>query len=210
MDGQGIKHGKGTPPLPLYRDGEVVEAPAVQETLTQGYAGEARQFIRGNAKRPFFLYLSHTFPHTLSTVPLSSGGGSLPHGLRSCRCPRAEKHLLDGENILKLLTGDGKRKGKDFYYSRNDAKWAVRSGRWKLHLPRNEQKGKTVPAEHYAMEGNGCRHAPSGFEPERSGRSRRAPGLFAGKLFRTGSPAVSSAHDLQLVGGHGGGKGFLG
>jgi arylsulfatase A len=49
--------------LPLLRDDQVIEAPANQETLTERYTDEAIQFIRRNQRRPFFLYLAHTFPH---------------------------------------------------------------------------------------------------------------------------------------------------
>jgi arylsulfatase A-like enzyme len=60
-----------TPPadgwnVPLLRNGEVVEKPADQTTLTARYTAEAVRFIRENRARPFFLYFAHTFPH----VPL--------------------------------------------------------------------------------------------------------------------------------------------
>ncbi|MGM0573779.1 MAG: sulfatase family protein [Bacteroidota bacterium] len=54
------------PPLPLLRNETVIEAPAIQETLTQRYTDEAVKFIEENKDNPFFLYLPHTFPH----VPL--------------------------------------------------------------------------------------------------------------------------------------------
>jgi arylsulfatase A len=49
--------------LPLLRDTNIVEAPVVQNTLTERYTEEAVRFIRLNRDRPFFLYLPHTFPH---------------------------------------------------------------------------------------------------------------------------------------------------
>jgi len=57
---------KETRGVPLMRNEEVIENPAVQETLTQRYTEEAVRFIRANRERPFFLYMPHTFPH----VPL--------------------------------------------------------------------------------------------------------------------------------------------
>jgi arylsulfatase A len=57
------------PPLPLLRDETVVEAPAVQDTLTARYTEEAVRFITGNQSKPFFLYLPHTAVH----VPLHPG-----------------------------------------------------------------------------------------------------------------------------------------
>jgi arylsulfatase A len=50
-------------PLPLLRDGKVIEAPAVQETLTARYTEEAVEFIKSKRKGPFFLYLPHTAVH---------------------------------------------------------------------------------------------------------------------------------------------------
>jgi len=50
--------------VPLLRDGEVVEQPADQTTLTKRYTEEALKFITAKKDRPFLLYLAHTFPHT--------------------------------------------------------------------------------------------------------------------------------------------------
>jgi arylsulfatase A len=51
------------PPLPLLRNETVIEAPAVQETLTQRYTIETINFIHTNKDKPFFIYLAHTMPH---------------------------------------------------------------------------------------------------------------------------------------------------
>jgi len=61
--GHRVKPKKG---VPLLRNETVVEHPARQETLTQRYTEEAVRFVKENARKPFFLYLAHTFPH----VPL--------------------------------------------------------------------------------------------------------------------------------------------
>jgi arylsulfatase A len=50
------------PPLPLMRNETVVEAPADRTELTKRYTEESIRFIRGNADRPFFLYLAHAMP----------------------------------------------------------------------------------------------------------------------------------------------------
>ncbi len=60
--------GSPTPPhdgwnVALLRDGQVVEQPADQTTLTKRYTEEAVRFIAENRDRPFFIYLAHTFPH---------------------------------------------------------------------------------------------------------------------------------------------------
>ncbi|MHC4665786.1 MAG: sulfatase-like hydrolase/transferase [Planctomycetota bacterium] len=59
----GAEQWRTNPPLPLLRNEEVIEAPAVQDTLTQRYTDEAIKFISKNKDRPFFLYLPHTMVH---------------------------------------------------------------------------------------------------------------------------------------------------
>lgn len=49
--------------VPLMKDEEIVERPAVQQTLTKRYTEEAVSFIRKNKDQPFFLYLAHSMPH---------------------------------------------------------------------------------------------------------------------------------------------------
>jgi len=51
------------PPLPLMRNGEIIDQPTHQQTLTQRYTTEAFNFIARNREKPFFLYIPHTFPH---------------------------------------------------------------------------------------------------------------------------------------------------
>jgi arylsulfatase A-like enzyme len=67
--GRGGNKDDKRPPLPLLRDGDVIEAPADQDRLTARYTEEAVKFIRDNQRRPFFLYLPHTAVH----VPLHPG-----------------------------------------------------------------------------------------------------------------------------------------
>ncbi|HPA17064.1 MAG TPA: sulfatase [Verrucomicrobiae bacterium] len=56
------RKGKPWPPLPLMRDGRVVEAGVDCNTLTRRYTEAAIAFIRANRERPFFLYLPHATP----------------------------------------------------------------------------------------------------------------------------------------------------
>jgi arylsulfatase A-like enzyme len=58
-DEDGVRHFN----VPLMRDEEIVERPAVQATLTRRYTDEAVRFIRASGDKPFFLYLPHTMPH---------------------------------------------------------------------------------------------------------------------------------------------------
>ena len=49
--------------VPLMCGEEVIERPAVQDTLTRRYTEETIKFIKQNKARPFFVYLPHTMPH---------------------------------------------------------------------------------------------------------------------------------------------------
>ena len=66
--------------VPLIHNGEVIEQPADQTTLTRRYTEHANNFIRDHKDAPFFLYIAHTFPH----VPLFASSqfkGKSPRGL---------------------------------------------------------------------------------------------------------------------------------
>lgn len=49
---------------PLYGNEELVARPADQTQLTRLYTEEAQRFIRQHKRRPFLLYVAHSFPHT--------------------------------------------------------------------------------------------------------------------------------------------------
>jgi arylsulfatase A len=50
-------------PLPLIRDGEVIEQQPDQAALTTRYLDEALRFLRADDERPFFLYFAHMYVH---------------------------------------------------------------------------------------------------------------------------------------------------
>lgn len=65
---------------PLIRGTRVIEPHPDQRQLTRRYTDESVAFIRQHRRRPFFLYLAHTFPH----VPLFASPdfrGKSPAGL---------------------------------------------------------------------------------------------------------------------------------
>jgi arylsulfatase A-like enzyme len=59
------------PPIPLLRDGEVVEEPVDQTRLTERYTSEATDFISEATgdDDPFFLYLAYNMPHLPLRAP---------------------------------------------------------------------------------------------------------------------------------------------
>ncbi|MFV0267357.1 MAG: sulfatase [Draconibacterium sp.] len=65
MDGYFYKHNQfQSPPLPVYKNKELVEEGPNQDYLTKLWTEEAVNYIRNNSKNPFFLYLAHNMPHT--------------------------------------------------------------------------------------------------------------------------------------------------
>lgn len=51
------------PPLPLYRNNDVIEYEPDQTQLTKRFTAEAIGFMRANKDKPFFLYYPNNFPH---------------------------------------------------------------------------------------------------------------------------------------------------
>lgn len=49
--------------VPLMRDGQELERPAEQSTITKRYTDESVKFIKSHKTKPFFLYLAHSMPH---------------------------------------------------------------------------------------------------------------------------------------------------
>lgn len=79
-DGEPFRAQHAHEELPLLENDRVLEAPVDQHGLTQRYTARAIDFIRRHQKKPFFLFLSHTFPHTPLYASKAFEGRS-PHGL---------------------------------------------------------------------------------------------------------------------------------
>ncbi|MEX0712557.1 MAG: sulfatase [Pirellulales bacterium] len=97
-----------TPPadgwnVPLLRNGEVVEQPADQATLTKRYTEEAVKFIREKKGGPFFLYLAHTMPH----VPLFASPEFKGRSLRGIYGDTIEEIDHSTGEILAALRTEG-------------------------------------------------------------------------------------------------------
>ena len=72
----GILYSNDMRPVQLIEDERVVEAPAVQATLTQRYTQRALDFITQHRDRPFFLYHAHAMPHKTHAVSENISGKS--------------------------------------------------------------------------------------------------------------------------------------
>jgi len=76
--------GKGQPPLPLLRNGEVVKRvlPDDQQSLVELYTDEAVKFIAEKKGGPFLLYLPHNAVH-FPIYPGKKWAGKSPNGIYS-------------------------------------------------------------------------------------------------------------------------------
>jgi arylsulfatase A len=82
---QGKKRpGTNHPPLPLIRDGKVVQRVKAEEQrqFTRAYTQEAAKFIHDRRAGPFFLYMPHNAVH-LPIYPHPEFTGRSPHGIYS-------------------------------------------------------------------------------------------------------------------------------
>jgi arylsulfatase A len=59
----GIPYSNDMKPAVVLDNESVAEPEANQDTLTARYTGRALRFIDQNQRKPFFLYLAHSFPH---------------------------------------------------------------------------------------------------------------------------------------------------
>ncbi len=112
------------PPLPLLRDGEVVEQQPDQSLLTGRYVEESIKFIRKNvnAGQPFFLYLAHMYVHVPLFVPerfVNSSRNGRYGGAVACidwawgELDQELKNLGIAENTLVIFTSDNGSRAAD-------------------------------------------------------------------------------------------------
>jgi len=126
-------------PVPLMRNEEIIEQPAVQETLTERYTEEAVKFITKHKDEPFFLYLPHTFPH----VPLHASDrfkGKSKRGLYGdvVECiDWSTGQILDA---LKRLGLDGNTL---VVFTSDNGPWTVKAEIGGCALPLRSGKGTT-------------------------------------------------------------------
>ena len=105
--------------VPLMRDEEIVERPAIQETLTRRYTEEAVKFIEAHTDQPFFLYLAHTFPH----VPLFASDDFRGKSLRGLYGDVIEEIDWSTGQILTALKAAGLDEDTLVVFSSDNGPW---------------------------------------------------------------------------------------
>ncbi len=125
--------------VPLLRDGEVVERPADQTTLTRRYTEEAVGLIRQWKDRPFFLYFAHTFPH----VPLFASAefkGKSPAGIYG---DTVEEIDWSVGQVLDALRREGIAERTLVFFTSDNGPWLVMGDQGGSAGPFREGKGST-------------------------------------------------------------------
>jgi arylsulfatase A-like enzyme len=120
--GPGAPGSAKSPPLPLYRNEEVLEREPDQSRLTERYTAEAVGFIRQQSRKPFFLYYPQTFPH----VPLYAGAkfkGKSPRGLYGDVVEEIDWSV--GE-ILRTVKAMGQDNNTLVVFSSDNGPWLIR------------------------------------------------------------------------------------
>ena len=124
---------------PLWRNGDVVERPVDQPTLTRRYTDEAVNFIKQNKSRPFFLYLPHTFPH----VPLFSAPPYKDRSPRGLFGDVVEEIDASTGRILQALRDEGLANTTLVIFTSDNGPWLTQGLNGGSAGPLRDGKGST-------------------------------------------------------------------
>lgn len=111
--------------VPLMRNEEIIERPALQPTITKRYTEEAVKFIKNKSGEPFFLYFAHTMPH----VPLFASEKFNDSSLRGMYGDVVEEIDWGVGQILKTLKEEGIAENTLVVFSSDNGPW-LRFGEW--------------------------------------------------------------------------------
>jgi arylsulfatase A-like enzyme len=133
-----------TPPadgwnVALMRNGEVVERPVDQTTLTKRYTEEALRVVEANKDKPFFIYLAHSMPHT----PLFASPEFKGKSRRGIYGDVIEE--LDGSmgEILAALRRAGIAENTFVFFTSDNGPWLTEGAQGGSAGPLREGKGST-------------------------------------------------------------------
>lgn len=125
--------------VPLFRNEEIIEQPAVLETLTERYTDEAVKFITQNKDKPFFLYLPHTFPH----VPLRASERFKDKSKRGLYGDVVETIDWSTGRILDTLKELGLDDNTLVVFTSDNGPWLIKGQDGGCALPLRGGKGST-------------------------------------------------------------------
>jgi len=107
--------------VPLMRNEEIIERPAVQTTLTKRYTEESIKFIMENKDKPFFLYLAHNLPH----IPLFTSKEFKDTSSRGLYGDVVEEIDWSVGQILETLKSEGIADNTMVVFTSDNGPWLV-------------------------------------------------------------------------------------
>ncbi|MBM4093201.1 MAG: sulfatase [Planctomycetes bacterium] len=125
--------------VPLLRDGQVVEQPADQTTLTRRYTEYAQQFIRENKDAPFFVYFAHTFPH----VPMFASAAFKGKSRAGIYGDAVEELDWSVGQVLETLKKEGIAERTLVFFTSDNGPWLIMGDQGGSAGPLRDGKGST-------------------------------------------------------------------
>jgi arylsulfatase A-like enzyme len=167
--------------VPLLRDGQVVEQPAEQTTLTRRYTEAAQQFIRENKAGPFFLYFAHTFPH----VPLFASPAFKGKSRAGIYGDAVEELDWSVGQVLGTLKKEGIAERTLVFFTSDNGPWLIMGDQGGSAGPLRDGKGSTWEG---GMRVPGIAWMPGRIRPGVTSELAHAMDLFPTSLALAGVP----------------------
>ena len=105
----------------LQRNGQTIEQPADQTTLTKRYTEEAVGFIRQKKAQPFFIFLAHTMPH----VPVFASPQFKGKSARGIYGDTVEEIDWSTGRILAALKQEGVAENTLVLFTSDNGPWLI-------------------------------------------------------------------------------------
>src|SRR5581483_6903921 len=115
----GIPYSNDMLPSILMRNGDIIEQPVNQDTLTKRYTEEAIRFIEQSKDKPFFLYLPHNFPH----IPLHASPAFRGKSAGGLYGDTVEELDWSVGEVLKALRRLGLERDTIVFFSSDNGPW---------------------------------------------------------------------------------------
>jgi arylsulfatase A-like enzyme len=125
--------------VPLLRDGNVLEQPADQTTLTKRYTETAVAFIAEKKDGPFFLYFAHTFPH----VPMFASPAFKGRSRAGIYGDAVEELDWSVGQVLDALKKHGLAENTLVFFTSDNGPWLIMGDQGGSAGPLREGKGST-------------------------------------------------------------------
>ncbi len=123
----------------LYRNDKVIEQPTDLSLLTKRYTAEATQFIRDHKKKPFFLYLPHTYPH----MPLFASKNFKGTSARGLYGDVVQELDWSVGQILETLRKENLAENTLVFFTSDNGPWLIKELAGGSAGPLREGKGST-------------------------------------------------------------------